>query len=88
MLREIDSHEVVSFDIFDTLLMRKVLFPNDVFYLMQKREGLNDSFPENRISVEKKMMSEGIIAPSIFEIYKRLIDEYPEAGYDEQKLIN
>lgn len=34
------------------------------------------------------MISEGIIAPSIFEIYKRLIDDYPEEGYDEQKLIN
>lgn len=88
LLREIDSHEVVSFDIFDTLLMRKVLFPNDVFYLMQKREGLHHTFPENRISVETKMISEGIIAPSIFEIYKRLIDDYPEEGYDEQKLIN
>ncbi len=32
--REIDRHDVISFDIFDTLICRRVLFPNDVFRLI------------------------------------------------------
>lgn len=32
----IDESQVVSFDIFDTLLMRKVLYPIDVFKLVEK----------------------------------------------------
>ena len=31
------AHECVSFDIFDTLLMRKVMYPEDVFELMEDR---------------------------------------------------
>lgn len=33
----IDESQVVSFDIFDTLLMRKVLYPIDVFKLVEKK---------------------------------------------------
>ena len=31
----IDQYEVISFDIFDTLLMRRVLEPQDVFRLVE-----------------------------------------------------
>lgn len=33
----IAEHDVISFDIFDTLLMRKVLYPADVFDLVEQR---------------------------------------------------
>ena len=33
----IDVHDVISFDIFDTLLMRTVLDPTDVFEIVEKR---------------------------------------------------
>lgn len=35
--REIEGADVVSFDLFDTLLMRQVLFPADVFELVDDR---------------------------------------------------
>lgn len=35
--REIMAHEVISFDVFDTLLMRCTLTPEDVFALMERR---------------------------------------------------
>lgn len=35
LVSEIAEHEVISFDIFDTLLMRKVLHPEDVFHLVE-----------------------------------------------------
>ncbi|MBE6101896.1 MAG: hypothetical protein E7200_07335 [Selenomonas ruminantium] len=35
--REIDVHDVISFDIFDTLLMRKAIYPTDVFDIVGLR---------------------------------------------------
>ena len=32
--KEIDNHDAISFDVFDTLVMRKVLQPTDVFYIV------------------------------------------------------
>lgn len=37
ILREIKKHDIISFDIFDTLLMRRVLQPEDVFTLVEKK---------------------------------------------------
>ena len=37
IMAAIMAHECVSFDIFDTLLMRKVMYPEDVFELMEDR---------------------------------------------------
>ena len=37
ILREIKKHDIISFDIFDTLLMRRVLQPEDVFYTGRKK---------------------------------------------------
>lgn len=33
----IDSHDAISFDLFDTLIMRKVLEPTDIFRIVEKR---------------------------------------------------
>lgn len=35
--REVATHDVISFDIFDTLLMRRVLHPTDVFDIVEHR---------------------------------------------------
>lgn len=35
--KQILEKSVISFDIFDTLIMRKTLYPQDVFYLIEKR---------------------------------------------------
>ena len=49
----IDKHKYISFDIFDTLLMRRVLYPEDVFDIVQKeirKFGIYiDNFKEKRI---------------------------------------
>lgn len=52
----IDEHDVISFDVFDTLLTRLVVHPQDVFALVEislKRQGINISdFKYHRISSE------------------------------------
>jgi FMN phosphatase YigB (HAD superfamily) len=37
LMHEIAVHGAISFDIFDTLLMRKTFFPQDVFYIIEKK---------------------------------------------------
>lgn len=41
----IDQHSCISFDIFDTLLMRKVLEPDDVFLLMENMYSVKTEVP-------------------------------------------
>ena len=37
IMEQIRRHQVISFDIFDTLLLRKTLFPEDVFELLERK---------------------------------------------------
>lgn len=70
LLQEIDRHEIVSFDIFDTLLIRRVLVAEDVFDLMSvraEREGMKlYNFREMRIRAQ---LDTGLKNPDIYEIY-------------------
>lgn len=34
---QIENHDVISFDLFDTLIMRKVLEPKDIFFIVQEK---------------------------------------------------
>lgn len=72
--KEICRHDVISFDVFDTLVMRKVLKPSDIFYLVgQQAEGLGltpESFAERRQYAEHH----NIYEKNIFGIYHMLQD--------------
>ena len=37
LIHAISEHEIISFDVFDTLIMRKTLYPEDVFEIVQNR---------------------------------------------------
>lgn len=81
----IDEAEVISFDLFDTLLARKVLSYNDVFELMncqlESRGILIDDFAKKRLAFEKELSYED--APTLVDIYTRLLgDEYKFAPYE------
>ena len=46
LLQDIKVHDIISFDIFDTLLMRKTLYPDQIFEIMEDRaikNGINIS---------------------------------------------
>lgn len=68
---EIDSHDVVSFDLFDTLIMRKILEPSDIFDLVEdriKNKGIIISeFKKKRKTAELQLRN-----PNINEIYEKL----------------
>ena len=67
----IDTHEVISFDVFDTLLMRKVLLPTDVFYMVAIKANIEDveKFAEYRIAAERSFGNE--INPKLRWIYEK-----------------
>lgn len=52
ILKKIKNYDIVSFDIFDTLLKRNVKEPTDVFSYMEKKYQI-DGFCEKRIEAEK-----------------------------------
>ncbi len=83
---KIDKADVVSFDIFDTLLMRRVLYPRDIFVLAGRRIGAD--FDKQRVNVEMELYREGK-HPSIYDIYHRINGASPaiEIELESQFLI-
>lgn len=77
LLENIKGYECISFDIFDTLLMRKVLLPEDVFDLVERRMQENgfsiQDFAKKRTVAQEEL---GLTNPTIYEIYERLQKKY------------
>lgn len=74
LLKKIDEYEVISFDIFDTLLVRKTLYPTDVFKLVEykliKEYGQGYDYAQVREKVELDLSRENV--PTIKDIYMQL----------------
>jgi FMN phosphatase YigB (HAD superfamily) len=60
----IDSHDVISFDIFDTLITRITLFPRDIFELMS----VDEKFKDIRIEAEEELYKQ-FENPTLTQIY-------------------
>lgn len=78
IVREIEKYDYISFDIFDTLLTRKVLLPEDVFELTsqrmaKKRSGCISHFVEKRKEAQDEF---GLSNPDIYDIYNKLRKKY------------
>jgi predicted HAD superfamily hydrolase len=73
LIKQIDEHDIISFDIFDTIIMRKTLYPMDVFDLVgdrAKKFGLDfPDFRKIRLKAEANNPDRGT---NIFGIYKYL----------------
>ena len=65
--KQIDLHDVISFDVFDTLITRDVLAPRDIFERME----MGAEFIEARIKAEEELY-EMFPSPTITQIYDRL----------------
>ncbi|NBD26703.1 hypothetical protein [Paenibacillus glycinis] len=75
LLSKIMAAEVVSFDVFDTLVMRQTLYPQDIFLIMQERiEELDEhaeAFANVRIKAERELYREGL-NPNLTAVYNRI----------------
>lgn len=87
---KIKEYDVISFDIFDTLLMRKVLFPTDIFIKVEKKAISQEiidkqlNYYKERINAERELYS--TTNPTIFEIYERLANN-TSISSDTAKLL-
>ncbi len=79
---EIGRADAVSFDIFDTLIMRRCLYPQDVFLMM------GEDFAKKRIRAETELYADGL-HPNIHDIYERMSGDFsPKAEIElETKLL-
>lgn len=83
VINEIDKNDNVSFDLFDTLLVRNVSSQYDVielFFLRGEKNGIirDNNFTQKRIAAEKKLAQSGC-APRLSEIYLEMGYEYEQA---------
>ncbi|MDD7333723.1 MAG: HAD hydrolase-like protein [Lachnospiraceae bacterium] len=76
LLHMVKERDVVSVDLFDTLVMRQILFSTDIYELLDeelKNRGIFfDDFAKQRVSAEKELSKHK--APSLVEIYQYLMD--------------
>lgn len=73
LANEIDKHKIISFDIFDTIVMRRIFEPTDIFLIIENQ--LKDtSFSKHRISTE---LSLGPSA-TLKKIYEQLVSINPK----------
>jgi FMN phosphatase YigB (HAD superfamily) len=86
----INVYDIISFDIFDTLLMRKVIFPTDVFKIVEReyydtfKKPIN--FSRNRIKVERTLNKKG--TPTLDNIYSALDFSNDDKNWLKQCEIN
>lgn len=93
------SCQIISFDIFDTVIMRKVLIPTDVFILVEEkieRRGEGFPFAKERRRAEWELLREGR-QPGLDEIYERLachsafardhVEEWAQLELEEEKKV-
>lgn len=71
---EIDNHDIISFDVFDTLVMRKVLYPRDIFYIVGQKVGKSSFSPDIFAERREQAGRQNKYEKNIFGIYRTLQD--------------
>ncbi len=79
-VKKLSSFEIISFDVFDTLILRTVNDPKDVFTILAVESGFND-FKSARITAEKiarerMQASYNTREVNIYDIYDVLYERY------------
>lgn len=81
-------YDAVSFDLFDTLIMRQVLFQSDVYELVDDRlrqHGIIiEDFPAKRMASEKELSRER--APRLSEIYSHMKQTYQLSEIEPEQM--
>lgn len=84
---EIEKHEVISFDVFDTLVSRKIVRPSDVFDLLDKEFHENDFLEKDRSYPEIRNKVLGMMDNENFKL-RELYEKMAELGYVSKNVID
>lgn len=72
LCKRIEDFEIISFDIFDTLIMRKVFMPQDIFKIVERRVdkeiGLKIEFTQARLRAEAKSNDNFLMLDDIYKL--------------------
>ena len=74
MYNTLCKYDIISFDIFDTLITRNMYEPNDIFKLMEEKLNI-ESFAEKRQLAEneaRKILKKDVNLSEIYESYKNI----------------
>ena len=90
ILKKIEGFRYVSFDVFDTLLIRPYVRPTDLFHHMELNEGI-PGFAKARVSAERNTRSRECPEVTLGEIYENIGPEFKgymdlEMKYESQVL--
>lgn len=94
IIKEIDNHDVISFDIFDTLIIRDLRTPNDIFDVMHpivnsicdgKFESFRKAREESRSLVDKKLYNEEVL---LIDRYDAIQKKYSLTESQKNKIYN
>lgn len=84
----INEQDVLSLDLFDTMIMRQTLLPSDVVELvdckLRERGIFIEEFVKRRMQSEKRLSQ--IVAPTLVEIYEDVLKEAPNIGISAKEL--
>lgn len=85
---QIRNHDIISFDVFDTLIMRKTLIPTDVFYIVEEKARekgiIISSFGKIRQRAEADIIQNN---PNIYDIYNKIQELTDISDADKEWLI-
>jgi len=82
LLKTAIKYDVVSFDLFDTLVMRKLADPVDVFHIVQKMWCSGHSLPID-FAMQRQRAEKNLICPTLEQIYEEM---QRETGWDTTDL--
>lgn len=88
LLKQAETYDVISVDLFDTLVMRQTMFPEDVPEIAQYRwqeKGVRiENLCGRRLESEKALSASS--APSLTQIYERAIADFASLGVTPEEL--
>ena len=86
-----EEAEIISFDIFDTLIARNILYPKDIFSIVEMKidkEDLNGmAFADLRIKSEQSLLAKGL-NPNIYEIYDEMQKVCGFSHKQKERILN
>ena len=88
LVQQMKGKDVLSIDLFDTLIMRKTLYPTDVIEIVEcklKERGIHiENFFSRRLESEKYLSQQ--TAPVLEQIYAYMLEKYAVTGVTAQEL--
>jgi len=90
LLEQLKEYDIITFDVFDTLITRCVLRPTDVFVLVEEKWNHNRTvklnFAEIRAKAEQDAYQEYGVCANLEQIYSTLIRDYGIAVEEAMQL--